>query len=124
MSHSIKDCLLLHSGTGCLQVGHKGLQVLEGHILAGIAQLMDDAVLDLGLGEGSRDHCVKTRQIAGTGDENILYSPVFRPLSTVFQNLVFSFSAIHILRTFFRPSRLTPMTMYTASFTICPSLRT
>ena len=52
---SIQGCLLIHGGIDCLQVGHKGIQILVGHILAGITQLVDDAVLDLGLGKG-RDY--------------------------------------------------------------------
>lgn len=43
-------------------------------LLAGIAQLADDAVLDLGLGEGSMYCCVKPSQIVGAGNENILYT--------------------------------------------------
>ncbi len=36
---SIQGCLLAHGGIDRLQIGHKGLQVLVGHILAGITQL-------------------------------------------------------------------------------------
>lgn len=56
----------------------RGPSDLVGHILAGIAQLVDDAVLDFSLGEGGVDSCVKSRQTVGTGDENILYTPVFQ----------------------------------------------
>ena len=41
---------------------------------------MDDAVLDLGLGEGGVDGRVKPRQIVGAGDENILYAPIFQAI--------------------------------------------
>lgn len=33
----IQGCLLVYSGIDGLQIGHKGFQVLVGHILAGIA---------------------------------------------------------------------------------------
>ena len=75
---SIQRCLLVYSGIDRFQIGHKGFQVLVGHVLAGIAQLVDDTVLDLGLGEGSMNRRVKPRQIVGAGDENILYTPVFQ----------------------------------------------
>ena len=54
------------------------LLVLVGHIFAGIAQLLDDAVLDLGLGKGGVDGRVESGQIVCTGDENVLYAPVFQ----------------------------------------------
>ena len=57
---SIQGCLLVHGGIDRLQIGYKGLQVLVGHIFAGVAQLVDDAVLDLGLGEGGVDGCIKS----------------------------------------------------------------
>ena len=60
---SIQCCLLIHGGIDCLQIGHKGLQILVGHILAGIAQSVDDAVLDLSLVEASMDRCAQPRQI-------------------------------------------------------------
>ena len=41
--------VLIHDGIDHLQVGHKGFQALAGHILAGRTQLVDDAVLGLGL---------------------------------------------------------------------------
>src|SRR5699024_7345460 len=73
-----QGCLFVHGGIDRLQVGHKGLQVLIGHILAGIAQLVDYTVLDLGLRESGVNRRVKPRQIVGAGDENILYAPVFQ----------------------------------------------
>ena len=59
----IQGCLLVHGGINRLQIGHKGLQILVGHILAGIAQSVDDAVLDLSLVEASMDRCAQPRQI-------------------------------------------------------------
>ena len=48
----------------------------EEYIFAGIAELMDDAVLDLRLGEHCFNRCGKSGQIIRTGDENILNAPV------------------------------------------------
>ncbi len=62
-----------HGGINRLQIGHKGFQILVRHVLAGIAQLVDDAVLDLGLRKNCVDRCVKPCQIVGTGNKNVLY---------------------------------------------------
>lgn len=58
---SIQGCLLIHGGIDRLQVGHKGLQILAEHILAGIAQLVDDTALVLSLGKGGVDGRIKSR---------------------------------------------------------------
>ena len=50
---SIQCCLLVYGGIDCLQIRHEGSYILIGHIPAGIAQLVEDAVLDLGLREGA-----------------------------------------------------------------------
>ena len=68
----IQGSLLIYGGIDRLQIGHKCLQALVGHILAGIGQLVDDAVLDLGLGKGGVDGRVESGQIVCTGDENVL----------------------------------------------------
>lgn len=65
-AQSIHGCLLVQGGIGRFQVGHKGLQVLIGHILAGIAQLADDTVLDLSLWKGGVDGRIKSCQIVCT----------------------------------------------------------
>lgn len=49
-------------------------------MLTGIAQLVDDAVLDLGLWESGVDGRDKTGQIVRTGNENVLYAPVFQAI--------------------------------------------
>ena len=106
---SIQGGLLVHGGVDRLQIGHEGLQVLVGHIFAGIAQLVDDTILDLGFWENGMDGRVKPCQIVRAGDENILYARFRRPLSTVAQNLALSFSPTHMPSTSLRPSRSMPM---------------
>ena len=56
-AQSIQGCLLIYGGIDGLQIGHKW--VLVEHILAGIAQLVDDTVLDLGLRKSRMDRSVK-----------------------------------------------------------------
>ena len=56
----IQGGLFIHGGIDCLQVGHEGFKVFVGHILAGIAELVNDTVLDLGLGKYRMDGCVKS----------------------------------------------------------------
>ena len=63
----IQGGLLIYGCIDRLQIGHKGLQVLVGHILAGITQLVDDAVLDFGLRKGGVDGRIKSCQIVCTG---------------------------------------------------------
>ena len=63
---SIQGGLLIYGGIHRLQIGHKCLQVLVGHIFTGIAQLVDDAVLDLGLGKGGMDGRVKSGQMVSS----------------------------------------------------------
>lgn len=43
----------LPKGVQSIQIGYRGFQERVGYTLTGIAQLVDDVVLDLGLGEGS-----------------------------------------------------------------------
>ena len=71
---------LVHGGIDCLQVGHERFQILIRHIPAGIAQLVEDAVLDLGLREGSVNGRVKSRQIVRASDEYVLYAPVLQAI--------------------------------------------
>ena len=58
-AQSIQGCLLIYGGIDGLQIGHKGFWVLVEHILAGITQLVDDTVLDLGLRKSRMDRSVK-----------------------------------------------------------------
>lgn len=68
--------LLVYGSINCLQISHERLQVLVGHILAGIAQLVDNAVLDLGLGKSGMDGRIKSGKVIRAGDENILHTTV------------------------------------------------
>src|SRR5699024_1490470 len=43
-------------------------------------KLVNDTVLDLGLGKYCMDGCVKSRKIVGTGNENILYTAIFQTI--------------------------------------------
>ena len=61
-----------------LQVGHKGLQSFVGHILSGIAQLVDDAVPDLSLWKGGVNGHIKSRPVICVSNKNILCAPVFQ----------------------------------------------
>ena len=53
--------LLIYGGINCLQIRPERLSVLVGHIFTGIAQLVDDAVLDLCRGKGGVDGRIKPR---------------------------------------------------------------
>lgn len=72
----IQNGLIIHSGIDCLQVGHERLQLLVGHLFAGIVQLVDDAVLDLGFGKDGMNDRIKLGQVICAGNENILHAPV------------------------------------------------
>jgi len=72
--------MLRNSGIDHLQIGHEGLQVLVGHILAGIAQLVDNAVLNFGLWKDGAEGCVKSSQVVRAGDKNILYALIFQAI--------------------------------------------
>lgn len=103
--------LPVRSGVDRLQIGHEGLQILVGHIFAGITKLVDDAALDFRLRKGGMDSCVKSRQIVCTGNENIPYTPGFQVVEygrLELGTLVFAYPQP---RTSFRPFRLTPMAM-------------
>ena len=73
---SIQGRSLIHCGVDRLQIRHERLYVLVGYIFAGIAELMDDAVLNLCLGEHCFNRCGKSGQIIRTGNENVLNAPV------------------------------------------------
>lgn len=60
------------------QQHNAGGDILVGDILAGIAQLMDDAVLDFCPRIHRLDRGGKAGQIVRAGDENILNTPVFQ----------------------------------------------
>ena len=74
---SVQSRGLIHRGVDCLQVCHERLYVLVGYIFAGISELMDDAVLNLCLGEHRFNRCGKPSQIVRASDENILNTPIF-----------------------------------------------
>lgn len=83
----------IHGRIDCLQIGHQGFQVLVGDVLAGITELMDDAVLDFRLGKYRFNCRRESSQIVRTGDENILHATVFEPIeysSPEFGALVFT----------------------------------
>ena len=71
---------LIHRGVDRLQICHERLYVLVGYIFAGIPELMDDAVLNLCLGEHCFNRCGKPGQIIRASDENILNIPVFQAI--------------------------------------------
>ena len=71
---------LIHGRIDCLQIGHQGFQVLVGDVLAGMTELMDDAVLDFRLGKYRFNCRRESSQIVRTGDENILHATVFEPI--------------------------------------------
>ena len=78
---SIQGGLLVHSGIDCIQIVHKGLQVLVGHTyLLELRKLVDDTVLKRSLWEDGMNHRAKTCQIIGAGNENILCPPVFQAI--------------------------------------------
>lgn len=84
---------LIHGRIDCLQIGHQGFQVLVGDVLAGMTELMDDAVLDFRLGKYRFNCRRESSQIVRTGDENILHATVFEPIeysSPEFGALVFA----------------------------------
>ena len=75
---SIQGGSFVNSSINFFQISHKGLQVFIADIFAGIAELMDDAVLDLRTGKHRLDCCGKASQVVRTGDENVLNSTVFQ----------------------------------------------
>ena len=83
----IQSCLLIHGGVDHFQIGHKRVQIHVRHVLAGITQLADDAVLDLGLRKNCVDRCIKPCQIIGTGDEYVFYTSVLQPIQYSFPEL-------------------------------------
>ena len=84
--------ILIYRSINCLQVRHELFQILVGHILGGVPNLVDNAVLNLSLGV----HCpifgalvftdphaqdiFSTLQIDANGDVHcLLYNPPFTP---------------------------------------------
>ena len=60
----------VYSGIDRLQIDQKGLHVFVGHIFAGIAELMDDTVLNFRFGKYGFNGSGKADQIIRAGDEN------------------------------------------------------
>ena len=73
---SVQSGLFIYCRIDHLQICHQGFQILVGDIFAGVAQLVDDAVLDFRFGEYRLNRSGKAGQIIRTGDENILHAPV------------------------------------------------
>ena len=73
---SIQGGLFINRSVDCFQVSHQEFQVLVGDIFAGVAQLMNNAILNLRLRVYSINCVGKPSQIVRASDENILYSPV------------------------------------------------
>lgn len=89
-----------------------------GHIFAGIAELMDDAVLNFRLGKNSFNGSGKPVKLSVQAMKMSSIPRFFRLFSTVAQYLALSFSPTHMPKTSFLPSRSMPMAIYTAFFTI------
>lgn len=61
-----------------LQIGRHLLKVLVGYIARGIADLVDDALLNLCLRIAGRNRLREACQVVHTGDEDVLYTTVFQ----------------------------------------------
>ena len=68
----------IQSGGGLGVVGPDATELRD--VLAGITELMDDAVLDFRLGKYRFNCRRESSQIVRTGDENILHATVFEPI--------------------------------------------
>ena len=67
--------MFIYRGIDCLQICYQDLQAIVGDVFAGVAPLVDDAILDFRFGEYRLDHSSQAGQIIRAGDENILYAP-------------------------------------------------
>ena len=61
-----------------LQVGHEGFLVFRCHVLHGVADLMDDAVLDLGVGVQAFNGLGETLETIDTGDQDVFDTAVMQ----------------------------------------------
>ena len=71
----------MHFCRSCIdpfQIGHKRLYLFIGYILCGIPNLMDDALLDLCLGENGFNCLGKACQAVYTCDQDILHASVLQ----------------------------------------------
>ena len=59
-----------------LEVGHKGLLILAGHILDRVSDLMNNAVLNLGIGVNAFNGLREAFKTIDTGNEDILNATV------------------------------------------------
>ena len=114
----------IYCGINSFEIGHERFQILVGHIFARIAQLVDNAVLDVCLWKHCIDGVRKPSQVVCARDENVVDPSIFEAAEHHRPVLALSFSPTHMPRTSLRSSRSIPMAIYTAFFTICPSLRT
>ena len=60
------------------QVGHKGFLVFRGDVLHRVPDLMNDAVLDLGVGVDRFDGFRKAFEAIGTGNQDVFDAPVIK----------------------------------------------
>ena len=115
---SIQGCLLIYGGIDRLQIDHKCLQVLVGHILLELRSWWMMQFWISVWGKMTRMAASNPVKLSVQAMKMSSTPRFFRSLSTVAQNLALSFSPTHMPRTSFRPSRLTPMAIYTALSTI------
>ena len=76
-----------------LQIEHESLAIRPSDVLQAVANLVNDATLDLGLGEDGQDRFFETAQSIHAGDENILHAATLQ-ISDDTQPKVGAFTAI------------------------------
>ena len=59
-----------------LEIGHEGFLILGGEVLHPVADLVDDAMLDLGVGGDALDGLGEALEDFNTGDQEILHTPI------------------------------------------------
>ena len=59
-----------------LEIGHEGFLVLGGDVLHRVADLVDDAMLDLGVGIDALDGFGEALESVHTSDRDILHAPI------------------------------------------------
>ena len=77
----IKLCLCLLFGLGSIhqsQVGKESFLVLAGHIFHGVAYLMDDAQLHVGMRKYALNSIRKACETVYAGNQNVLYPTVLK----------------------------------------------
>ena len=67
----------IYCGINSFEIGHERFQILVGHIFARIAQLVDNAVLDVCLWKHCIDGVRKPSQVVCARDENVVDPSIF-----------------------------------------------